>query len=131
MRQPVFFRYDPSRENAFGALRGAHLKSSNLPIKNPPGEHRRGDFFQDLLRLAANIGQNAAIGVEDLAVHEVGCVAGKEHTGANHVLRVTPAACGGLGNDEAVKGMTAAVRLTLTQGRGLGGGIFSAPLAAA
>ena len=76
MRQPVFFRYDPSRENAFGALRGAHLKSSNLPIKNPPGEHRRGDFFQDLLRLAANIGQNAAIGVEDLAVHEVGCVAG-------------------------------------------------------
>ena len=40
-----FFRYDPSRENAFGALRGAHLKSSNLPIKNPPGEQRRGDFF--------------------------------------------------------------------------------------
>ena len=41
-----FFRYDPSRENAFGALRGAHLKSSNLPIKNPPGEQRRGDFFR-------------------------------------------------------------------------------------
>ena len=90
-----------------------------MPIKNPLGEQRRGDFFQDLLRLAADISQNAAVGVEDLAVHEVGCVAGKEHAGANHVLRVAPAACGGLGNDELVKGMTATVRLTLAQGSGL------------
>ena len=45
-----------------------------MPIKNPPGEQRRGDFFQDLLRLTANISQNAAVGVEDLAVHKVGCL---------------------------------------------------------
>ena len=76
-----------------------------------------------LLRLTADISQNAAVGVEDLAVHEVGCVAGKEHAGANHVLRVAPAACGGLGNDELVKGMTAAIGLDLAQGRGLGGGM--------
>ena len=49
-------------------------------------------------------------------------MAGKEHAGANHVLRVAPAACGGLGNDELVKGMTAAIGLDLAQGRGLGGG---------
>ena len=44
---------------------------------------------------------------------------GQEHAGADHVLGGAPAACGGLGNDELVEGVTAAVRLDLAQGSGL------------
>lgn len=75
-----------------------------------------------LLGLAADVSQNAAVGVQDLTVHKVGSVACKEHAGAHHVVRLTPAACGGLGGDELVEGVTAAVGLDLTQRGGLGGG---------
>ena len=57
-----------------------------------------------LLGLAADVSQNAAVGVQDLTVHKVGSVACKEHAGAHHVVRLTPAACGGLGGDELVEG---------------------------
>lgn len=69
-----------------------------------------------LLGLAADVSQNAAVGVQDLTVHKVGSVACKEHAGAHHVVRLTPAACGGLGGDELVEGVAAAVRLYLPQG---------------
>ena len=75
-----------------------------------------------LLGLAADVSQNAAVGVQDLAVHKIGGVACKEHAGAHHVVRLTPAACGGLGSDELVEGVAAAVRLHLPQRCGLGGG---------
>ena len=72
-----------------------------------------------LLGLAADVSQNAAVGVQDLTVHKVGSVACKEHAGAHHILRVAPAAGRGLGADEGVEGVTAAVRLGLAQGSGL------------
>lgn len=46
-----------------------------------------------LLGLAADVSQNAAVGVQDLTVYKVGSVACKEHAGAHHVVRLTPAAC--------------------------------------
>ena len=75
-----------------------------------------------LLGLAADVSQNAAVGVQDLAVHKVGSVACKEHAGTHHVVRLTPAACGGLSGDELVEGVAAAVRLHLPQRCGLGSG---------
>ena len=55
---------------------------------------------RNLLRLLADVGKDAAVGVEDLAVHEIGSVGSQEDAGADHVFGVAPAACGGLGADE-------------------------------
>ena len=84
-------------------------------------------FFQKaaesrLARLVAQVGQDAAVGVEDLPVDEVGGVGGQEDAGAHHVLGFAPAAGRGLGDDKGVEGAAAAVRLALAQGRGLRGG---------
>ena len=62
-------------------------------------------------RLLADVGQDAAIDVEDQAVDKVGSLRGQEHGGAAQILGFTPARSGGLGNDELVEGMTAAVGL--------------------
>ena len=43
----------------------------------------------------------------------------QEHAGADHVLGGAPAACGGLGADEGIEGMAAAIGLDLAQGSGL------------
>ena len=75
--------------------------------------------FPIRLRLLADIGQNAAVHVEDVAVDEVGRVGSEEHGRALEVLRLAPARGRGLGDDELVKRMTAAVRLDLAQGSGL------------
>ena len=75
-----------------------------------------------LLRLMAEVGQDAAVGVEDLAVDEVGGVGGQEYAGPDHVLRLAPAAGGRLGDDKGVEGAAAAVGPALAQGRGLRGG---------
>ena len=72
-----------------------------------------------LLGLAADVSQNAAVGVQDLAVDEVRSMAGQEHAGAHHIIGVAPAAGRGLSADEGVEGVTAAVRLGLAQGSGL------------
>ena len=69
--------------------------------------------------MTADVSQDAAVGVQDLAVDEVGCVAGQKDAGAHHVLGVAPAAGRGLSADEGVEGVTAAVRLGLAQGSGL------------
>lgn len=72
-----------------------------------------------LLGLLADVSQDAAISVQDLAIDKVGSMGGQEHAGAHHVLGVAPAAGRGLSADEGVEGVTAAVRLGLAQGSGL------------
>ena len=62
-------------------------------------------------RLLADVGQDAAIDVEDQAVDKVRGLRCQEDGGAAQILGIAPAASGGLGNDELVKRMTAAVRL--------------------
>ena len=82
-----------------------------------------------LLGLLADVSQDAAVGVEDLTIDEVGSMGGQEDAGAHHVLRVAPAACGGLGTDERVERVAAAIGLDLAQGSGLGGGnVAGAPI---
>ena len=75
-----------------------------------------------LLGLLADVSQDAAISVQDLAVDKVGSMGGQEHAGADHVLGGAPAACGGLGADEGIEGMAAAIGLDLAQGSGLSSG---------
>ena len=72
--------------------------------------------------LLADVGQDAAVNVQNQAVDEIGSLRCQEDSGAAQVLGVAPACSGSLGNDELVKRMAAAVRLDLTQGRGLRGG---------
>ena len=73
----------------------------------------------ELLGLAADVSQDAAVGVQDLTVDKIRSMACQEHAGAHHVLGVAPAAGRGLSADEGVEGVTAAVRLGLAQGSGL------------
>ena len=73
-------------------------------------------------RLLADVGQDAAVNVQNQAVDEIGSFRCQEDSGAAQVFGVAPACSGSLGNDELVKRMAAAVRLDLTQGRGLRGG---------
>ena len=75
--------------------------------------------FPIRLRLLANVGQNAAVDIEDVSVDEVGRIGSEEHRRSLQVLGVAPARCRSLGDDELVKRMTGAVRLTLAQRRGL------------
>ena len=75
-----------------------------------------------LPRLLADVSQDAAVNVEDQAVDKVGCLGSKEHGGSAQVLGLAPALGRGLGNDELVERMTAAIGLDLAQGRGLRGG---------
>ena len=70
-------------------------------------------------RLLADVGQNAAVHIQDQAVDKVRGLRCQEHSGSAQILGLAPAACGGLGNDELVEGVTAAVRLGLAQGSGL------------
>ena len=48
-----------------------------------------------LPRLLADVSQDAAISVKDLAIDKVGSMGSQEHAGADHVLGGAPAACGG------------------------------------
>ena len=70
-------------------------------------------------RLLADVGQDAAVNVQNQAVDEIGSFRCQEDSGAAQVLGVAPACSGSLGNDELVKRMAAAVRLGLAQGSGL------------
>ena len=58
---------------------------------------------ESLLRLLADVSQNAAVNVQDEAVDKVGSGRGEEDGGSAQILRFAPAACGGLGDDEAVE----------------------------
>ena len=65
-----------------------------------PVQSRRAFLLSDLLGLTADIGEDAAVGVQNLAVHKVGGVGGQEDAGADHIFRVAPASRRGLGGDE-------------------------------
>ena len=75
-----------------------------------------------LPRLLADVGEDAAVNIENQAVDEVGSLGGEEHGGAAQILGLAPALSGGLGDDELVERMTRAIGLDLAQGRGLRGG---------
>ena len=75
-----------------------------------------------LAGLLADVGEDAAVNVEDQAVDKVGCLGSEEHGGAAQILGLTPTLGRGLGNDELVKRMTGAIGLDLAQRSGLRGG---------
>src|SRR5699024_8762763 len=85
--------------------------------KNPRGPDGRGGCGAS--GLLADVGQDAAVDVQDVAVDEVGRVGGEEYGRAHEVLRGAPARGGRLGDDELVERMAAAVGLALAQRRGL------------
>ena len=58
------------------------------------------------LGLLADVGQDAAVNVEDVTVDEVGGVGGQEHGGAAQVVRLAPALSGGLGGFILIFGKT-------------------------
>ena len=62
-----------------------------------------------LPRLLADVSQDAAVNVENQAVDEVGSLGSEEHGGPAQILGLAPALGRGLGDDELVEGMTAAV----------------------
>ena len=82
---------------------------------------RTAECPQRLLGLLADVGQNAAVHIQDQAVDKVRSLRCQEHSGSAQILGLAPAACGGLGNDELVEGVTAAVGLDLAQRCGLRG----------
>ena len=55
---------------------------------------------QNLLGLLADVGQNAAIDVQDQAIDKVRSLGCQEDSGSAQILCLAPAACRGLGNDE-------------------------------
>ena len=57
-----------------------------------------------LLGLLADVSQDAAISVKDLAIDKVGSMGSQEHAGADHVLGGAPAACGVLAQMKVSKG---------------------------
>ena len=57
-------------------------------------------IWKNLLRLLADVSQDAAVNVQDEAVDEVGSGRSQEDSGSAQILGLAPAACGGLGNDE-------------------------------
>ncbi len=75
-----------------------------------------------LLRLLANVGQDATINIQYVAIDGVRSVRSQEDSRTAQLRRIEPAAGRCLGADERIEGMTAAVRLTLTKGSGLGSG---------
>ena len=54
--------------------------------------------------LLADVGEDAAVNVEDQAVDEVGSLGSEENCGAAQILGLAPALGRGLGDDELVKG---------------------------
>mgnify|MGYP006911665306 CR=1 FL=1 len=72
-------------------------------------------------RLLADVSEDAAVNVQDQAVDEVGSLGCEEDSGSAQIVCIAPAASGGLGDDELIEGMAAAVRLDLAQGCGLRG----------
>ena len=74
------------------AVPGAR-KAEDTARNMPEGER--------LLRLLADVSEDAAVNVQDEAVDEVGSVGGEEDGGAAQIVSLAPAASGGLGDDEA------------------------------
>ena len=66
--------------------------------------------------LFADISQDTAIHIQDVAVHKVAGFGSQEHCRTLQILRRSPAGCRCLGNNELVKRMPAAVRLFFPSG---------------
>lgn len=64
-------------------------------------------------RLLADIGEDAAIDIQDMAVHEIRRVRRKEDSRSHEIFRSAPAGSGSLRDNKLVKRMAASVRLTL------------------
>ena len=64
---------------------------------------QRSTKVNALPRLLADVGEDAAVNVEDQAVDEVGSLGSEEDSGAAQILGFAPALGRGLGNDELVK----------------------------
>ena len=97
---------------------------SSRPYRPPPRPNA-------LLRLFADVGEDAAVHVQNVPVDEVRSVGSQEHGGTLQVLGRAPTGGRRLGNDELIKRMTAAVRLRLAQRRGLRRGDVAGPNAIA
>ena len=76
-------------------------------------------MFHPYLRLLADVGEDAAVHIQHMAVDEVGSVAGKEHRRTHKVLRGAPPRRRRLCDDELVERVAASVRLALPQRRRL------------
>ena len=72
-------------------------------------------------RLLADVGEDAAVNVQDQAVDKVRSLRCQEDGGAAQILGLAPAGSRSLGNDELIERMTAAIGLDLTQRCGLRG----------
>ncbi len=53
-----------------------------------------------LLRLLADIGEDAAVDIKYLTINEIGSVRGEEHCRTHEVFGGAPASCRSLGDDE-------------------------------
>ncbi len=74
-----------------------------------------------LFRLFADVGEDTAIDIEDMAVDSVGSMGSEEDSGSAEFFGFEPASRGCLGADEYIEGMTAAIGLVFAQRRGLRG----------
>ena len=72
-------------------------------------------YMRVRLRLLANVCQDAAIYVENVAVNEVAGIAGEEHGRTHEVFGSAPTSGRGFGKDELVERMTAAIGLQFAQ----------------
>ena len=72
-----------------------------------------------LLRLLADVGEDAAVHIQNLTVHKIGRVRGQKNSRALQIVGRAPPPRRRLADDERIKRMAAAVRLALPQGRRL------------
>ena len=100
-------------ENLLG-LYGRDEKKEVLR-KAPPGDGRLARLFG----LFADVGEDAAVDVENVAVDEVRRFGSEEHGGAHQILGCAPACGGRLGDNEGVERMARTVGLLLAQRGGL------------
>ena len=81
--------------------------------------------------LFADIGQNPAVHIKHMAVHEIGSIGSQKYRRPLQILRLAPSGRGSLGDNELIERMPAAVWLQLAQRRGLGRGNIAGPDAVA
>jgi len=100
-KEKPIFRYRRWVSKGLKALRGVSKGAKPLWRESP--ERAAPSLVVGFLReakpplgLLADVGEDAAVYVEDVAVDEVGGVGGQEHGGSGQVLGVAPAVGGGL-----------------------------------
>ena len=68
-----------------------------------------------LLGLFSDISQDTAVHIQNVSVHEVGSVGCQEYGRSLQILSNSPAGSRSLCDDELIEGMSASIRLDLTQ----------------